>query len=86
MVGMKNPTLPSPGGRPDLQNNYRLNSRSLDRMVNGAFRVGGKDGSRLPRKRKKYLYRMERPRYRELVLSVAQSLADRDTQMSKGQS
>ncbi|XKH58448.1 hypothetical protein LG293_17660 (plasmid) [Citricoccus nitrophenolicus] len=68
--------LPTTGTSPLHHNNHQRTARYLDRTVRGAFRIIG-DNGRIPRKRKKQMYLVERANYRDLLLSVAESLAAR---------
>lgn len=59
---------------PFEHNNRRASSKALDKKVRGAFRITT-TGKRIPRKRKKYVYAVERATYRELLLLVSFYLA-----------
>lgn len=70
--------LPTPGTDPYQANSIRRSQKHLDEIVLGAFRIKRTDGKRIPRKRKKHLYRIERANYRALIVSVSRELARRD--------
>lgn len=61
-------------GNPTVDNMHRAMNRSLHRVCRNAFHVKTSKG----RKRKKYITRVEYPRYLRIVVSAAEGLADAD--------
>lgn len=69
--------LPTSGSNPFRDNSRRRNERQLDRICQ-AVRITSSKG-RIARKRKKYVHRVERANYRELIVYVAKHLAEEST-------
>lgn len=68
--------IPTAGSDPRFANRTRIADRNLDRMVRSRMVIRNSTG-RIPRRRKDYLYRVERANLRSLIIQVAQDLAVR---------
>lgn len=74
--------LPTSGANPQNSNSHARLNANLQEAAN-SFRLVSEKG-RIARKRKKYIYRVERQAYTDLLVSVMIELAERKLKEKQG--
>ena len=74
--------LPTSGANPQNSNSHALLNANLQDAANSLILVS--ENGRIPRKRKKHIYKVERQAYTDLLVSVMIELAERKLREKQG--